>query len=336
MMSIGRIGDSANDGVRPRHGQLSAADHKLVRAIGGMDDGLEDCSVVSLCAGDELIGPAALSSNMYLVLSGTLEVRLQSATGTLIDTLGQGEVVGELSLLDGQPASALVICSRDSRVLVVGPETFWIWAANSHSFCMCLMLKLAHRLRRTNTTVKDHVVMRERFEREALYDALTSVYNRRWLDETLPRVLQRQQHLGQPLSVALVDVDHFKSVNDTHGHATGDAVLVSLVHHMRQHLRPTDMLARYGGEEFVVILPDADGSGAFCAAERLRVGIQSAPLAVDEPCGPLLLTVSIGVATLEPGMQYAQLLADADAHLYRAKDAGRNRTLPRPKSSPCA
>lgn len=169
---------------------------------------------------------------------------------------------------------------------------------------------------------------RDRMRALAERDALTGLPNRRALAEVLPRRMDEARAQGRPLSVLFVDLDHFKGVNDTHGHAVGDEVLVESARRLSDHLRGGELAARHGGEEFVLVLPGADGTHARAAAERLRATMAGAPFATS--VGPLAVTASFGVASVEPGdgrrtPSPSELLARADAAMYRAKQAGRNR-----------
>jgi diguanylate cyclase (GGDEF)-like protein len=156
-------------------------------------------------------------------------------------------------------------------------------------------------------------------------DALTGLYNRRWIDEALPRFVRRYSRGTPPLSLLMIDIDHFKRFNDTYGHPAGDSVIIHVAKTIHAHLRPTDLAARYGGEELIVILPDADEEGAVTAAERLRQAVKSAP-AVG-PNGEALpaVTISIGLARYRPGQDAAALVSAADEGLYESKRAGRDR-----------
>jgi two-component system, cell cycle response regulator len=154
--------------------------------------------------------------------------------------------------------------------------------------------------------------------RLASTDPLTGVANRRAFDEGLARELSRARRYGEPLSLVLVDVDHFKRVNDAHGHQVGDDVLRHLGRRLRDAARPMDLPARYGGEEFAVILPSCGPEDAVAVAERLRLAV-----VVD---APVSITASAGVATLHGGMDADGLVTAADRALYAAKRAGRDRT----------
>lgn len=163
-------------------------------------------------------------------------------------------------------------------------------------------------------------------EQLSLSDSLTGLANRRAFDQALQREHARLQHAGAPLSVLLLDVDHFKCVNDHYGHATGDDYLRAIAQVLRKTVtRPTDLAARHGGEEFACLLPDTAARDARSVAERIRQA--TARLALPNAlAGEKTLTVSIGVATLAHGRASAQeLLQQADAQLYAAKRAGRNR-----------
>jgi diguanylate cyclase (GGDEF)-like protein len=172
---------------------------------------------------------------------------------------------------------------------------------------------------------------RQRAERElaqlAATDALTGVANRRMLDQSLRHEWFRAQRSGKPLSVMMVDADHFKAFNDRHGHQAGDQALKSLAKVITDNVRrPADLVARYGGEEFSVILAETDGQGAQMIAEHIRNAVEQLPR-VDGAERPM--TVSIGIATWTAAseMTLEQLLFAADKALYQAKEAGRNRVV---------
>lgn len=156
--------------------------------------------------------------------------------------------------------------------------------------------------------------------RQAATDSLTGLANRRTFDTTLGRELARTARSGGPVSLLMIDIDHFKQLNDEHGHPTGDAVLRELGAILRQHARPFDTVARYGGEEFAMILANCAGEHALAAAERVRAGIAGGDTTVP-------VTVSIGIASFpRDGVDASQLIRAADIALYTSKRAGRNRT----------
>jgi diguanylate cyclase (GGDEF)-like protein len=177
------------------------------------------------------------------------------------------------------------------------------------------------------------LVARARLEWMATYDALTGVYNRRFVLEQLQRLVKMARRYDQPFGVVLLDVDHFKRVNDRRGHAAGDEVLQTVCAVTRRCIRDVDVLGRYGGEEFLVLLPNADREEAVAVAERIRGAVRAAraPVAGD----PLRVTVSLGVSVPAPGVEdAASLIAAADAALYAAKRGGRNRVCAAPAHRP--
>jgi diguanylate cyclase (GGDEF)-like protein len=157
----------------------------------------------------------------------------------------------------------------------------------------------------------------------AITDPLTGLYNRRGFFELGQREVERFRRFDRPFSAIMIDLDHFKQVNDTFGHAAGDLVLIELANRLRSKIRDIDVLGRYGGEEIVVILPETDLQGAALLAERLRAHIESAPIVTDR--GPITITISAGVAEYKPTTpDLASLLDRADSAMYIAKQSGRN------------
>ena len=161
----------------------------------------------------------------------------------------------------------------------------------------------------------------------AYTDSLTGLYNRRYLNANLDRKILEIADSAKPLSVIILDLDSFKEVNDTHGHGVGDEVLVELGRRLSKGVRDIDFVSRYGGEEFVVVLPDASTEIGAMVAERLRRSIAEEPIEIS--CGlSLSLTISLGVATASSPMEEAEsLIKRADAALYEAKNAGRDRVM---------
>ncbi|MGF6558065.1 diguanylate cyclase (GGDEF)-like protein [Pseudomonas sp. S30_BP2TU TE3576] len=157
----------------------------------------------------------------------------------------------------------------------------------------------------------------------ALRDPLTGAGNRIAMDQTLQREIELSRRHLQPLSVLMLDIDHFKQVNDTHGHSTGDDVLKAVAASIKNQLRNVDMVFRYGGEEFLILLSNTCREAAAMVGERLRFAVQSEEYLADGHT--IVLTVSIGCSTLLPGESAESLLRRADSALYVAKREGRNR-----------
>jgi diguanylate cyclase (GGDEF)-like protein len=166
-----------------------------------------------------------------------------------------------------------------------------------------------------------------RLHDKAMRDALTGLYNRGYLEESLDREASRARRHSQPLGVMMIDIDHFKRCNDTFGHAAGDAVLRTLGQYLLSLARAEDIPCRYGGEEFVLVMAHAAPATVRERAERLRLGVQELNIEFDgRSVGPI--TLSVGIAMFpDHGENGQAVLQAADAAMYRAKQAGRNRVV---------
>ncbi|WP_052813073.1 diguanylate cyclase [Desulfonatronum thioautotrophicum] len=171
--------------------------------------------------------------------------------------------------------------------------------------------------------ISERVAAEEELKRLAHTDGLTGLYNRRAFTEGLEQEIARQKRYGKPLTVMMMDLDHFKKINDAYGHAGGDDVLRHFAEVLRQTIRETDIPGRLGGEEFAVLLPETDAAQGVRLANRLGLTIRSASVETD--AGPVSYTVSIGLSQLAAGDTTDTILARADQVLYRAKEGGRDR-----------
>lgn len=169
--------------------------------------------------------------------------------------------------------------------------------------------------------VTENYLYKQRLEQLATHDELTGIYNRHYFNQVLDRELKRQQRYQTPLSIALMDIDLFKNINDQYGHDVGDAVLKKLTHTIGDLLRETDVFCRVGGEEFIVIFPQTDLPQATLIAERIRAEV--AEMVCDHFSETI--TVSVGVVEAQPSENQAQFYKRADQLLYQAKQQGRNR-----------
>jgi diguanylate cyclase (GGDEF)-like protein len=167
----------------------------------------------------------------------------------------------------------------------------------------------------------------EELHRMSIMDGLTGVHNKRHFLEFLDRELSMATRHKTQLSLVMIDIDHFKKINDTHGHLAGDAALKELCARLKPRIRNTDLLARYGGEEFAVVLPATDKAGALQVAEILRVLVEEKPFTYDTISIPA--TISLGVAEVDVDNvgKADELIKRADANLYEAKHTGRNRAV---------
>ena len=196
-------------------------------------------------------------------------------------------------------------------------------------FVLARLGRMSYRISRVRQqVVRDHAALSRAIEQVrdlAVRDALTGLHNRRHLMERLERERHRAEHLGQTFCVALIDLDHFKRVNDTHGHAVGDDVLRGVANVLRSCMRESDVLGRWGGEEFIILMPDTQTHEGLIALNRLRRQLAQSPPAGNLPL--LRVTLSAGVAAHRAGDSLEHLIERADRALYTAKDAGRDRCM---------
>ena len=163
--------------------------------------------------------------------------------------------------------------------------------------------------------------------RLTIIDALTEIHNKRYLMEFLDRELVRTARHQRPLSLVMIDIDHFKQINDRLGHLAGDYALRELANRVKSNVRLDELFARYGGEEFIIVLPETTTAGAVLLAQRLRQIVADKPFKFENET--FMVTISLGVATTAGGdeMKAAELIQLADAKLYQAKHDGRNRVV---------
>ncbi len=166
----------------------------------------------------------------------------------------------------------------------------------------------------------------ETIYRMTIMDGLTGIHNKRYLVEQLDRELSRATRHGRPLSIVICDIDHFKLVNDEFGHLAGDYVLKEVAQLAKSRIRPDDVIARYGGEEIAIILPETDLDGGVRIADQLRQMIDDETFVFEDEY--IDVTISCGVAQLQPGWRAYEFVRAADMQLYEAKRAGRNRVCP--------
>jgi len=284
---------------------------------------LEHSIMRTLAAGERLLQPDIENRHLHLILEGSLNVHLIAQESQEHISILAGECVGEISLIDGKHPSAIVAAAETCRILSIPYDTVWSLINNSCAIAGNLLSLLARRLRNDNQTLAETQRSKIHFEHQASTDALTGVHNRHWMGRAFPRALQRCTLNKQPFAIMVVDIDHFKKVNDTYGHLVGDLALKTVARCMAESLRPHDLLARYGGEEFAVLLTEADLESAKMVAERLRSRIAAAEIRSNDIS--FHVTLSIGITPTQHDDQLETLISEADQALYRAKQMGRNR-----------
>jgi diguanylate cyclase (GGDEF)-like protein len=295
------------------------------------DDGqaaaaLAPCAIVRVARGCQVEDGAR--ARLYVVLSGALEVAADTSTGLSDGTVSRilpGESVGEQSVLDEAVNLAAMTALEESELLVIEPEVVWGLIDASNALARTLLRLLSFRIRAANAVLRRRQKLGEFYRQLSLNDALTGLYNRAWLNEHLPKLVARACLDGSALSLVMIDLDHFKRFNDTHGHLAGDGALCAAAAVVRTGLRPSDFAVRYGGEEMLVVLPETSAPLALMVAERLCRRMREVVVFEDMRLPLPHITGSFGVACLAAGQDERALLEAADAALYRAKQAGRDR-----------
>ncbi len=286
---------------------------------------LSDCTIHNITKNETIIKSGETNINVYLILSGAFNVHLAPDSSDSITVLEPGQSFGEITVIDHQPASAYVSAVEDSRILVINEEVMWSLIGSSHAIANNLLVVLSQRLRHGNSVINKIKGLLKEYEHNATVDALTSLYNRRWLDNMLVRVMQRCQKNNEVLSVMMIDIDSFKEYNDKNGHLAGDTALRTVSQTIIQYLRPEDPVTRYGGEELFALLPGMNIKATVTVAERLREAIKQTKI-TDKDDQPLPgVTISIGVAEMTDHDDPHKLIEDADKAMYKAKHSGRDK-----------
>jgi diguanylate cyclase (GGDEF)-like protein len=286
---------------------------------------LAGCPILRLAAGQPL--EDGKRAHLYVVLSGALTVAADTQSGMTDGTVSRilpGESVGEQAVLDDSSNLAAMSAIADSELLCIDGDLVWKMIDLSNGLARNLLRMLSFRIRAANALLRRRQKLGEFYRQLSMNDGLTGLYNRSWLSDMLPKVVATAHRAGTPMALIMIDLDHFKKFNDSHGHLTGDDALRAAAAVISLALRPSDFAVRYGGEEMMVILPETTELLAVLVAERLCARMREAPIFPDmrEPLPHI--TASVGVAVLTEGMSDLELIAAADAALYRAKHGGRN------------
>ncbi|HEY8027775.1 MAG TPA: GGDEF domain-containing protein [Burkholderiaceae bacterium] len=301
----------------------------LFRDVQNSEALIAPCPVVRLQAGEAISEANNRGGRLLVVLRGALCVEPGTSQGGMIDgpttRILPGECVGELSVLDEDAGGSTITAAQQTDLLCIDADRLWKMIEESNGVARNLLRLLSFRVRAANAQLRKRQKVGEFYRQLSIHDGLTSLHNRAWLDDTLPALIAEAHSSGLPLSVIMIDLDHFKQFNDNHGHLMGDEALKTASRVLRGALRPSDFAARYGGEELTVILPGSNLNSAILVAERLCERIQQAVVFADMRKPLPHITASFGVASLSGQQDMSALLRQADAALYRAKEEGRNR-----------
>lgn len=292
-------------------------------AVNGL---LQSCPIKSYGINDVLLEKGQVINTFYVILKGKFQVCIEEGDESLPPIyLSQGETIGEMSVIESSATSALVKAIEFSQVLCIPSEMFWRLIDVSHAFSKNMLLLLAGRMRHNDSIIQASIDLKSHLEEQTTLDPLTTLNNRRWIDLNLPRIINRARFGNQDLTILMLDIDHFKSVNDTYGHLVGDAVLQTVAKTVRDSIRPSDFACRYGGEEFLVVFPDTCMENSKIPAERIRANVEKITKEVSEKENIPAVTISGGLSCVNESItEMAVLIKVADDKLYHSKENGRN------------
>ena len=291
-------------------------------------------SRVELDAGAVLFREGDQGNDLYILAEGAAAASIHLPDGGTreIARFAPGDFFGEMSIFDEAPRSATCAALEKSALLSLSRNGFTGVIGEHPGIALKLMYRMLNittqRLRGTSEFVSEMVQWGEGARKRAVTDELTGVYNRRFLEDSLPTLVAEAAEKGEPICVVMVDLDHFREINEAYGHLTGDDAIKSAARVFRAQLRESDLIARYGGDEFVIVLPRTEPVQGTRLMDAVCAEVARLPL-LKGLKGPLTtVTTSMGVAGFPlhaadlPGLRAA-----ADAALYRAKEGGRNRVM---------
>jgi diguanylate cyclase (GGDEF)-like protein len=285
---------------------------------------LQRCGRRDLAEGELLLSPGAKNEHVFIVLSGSLSIHVGSVETPVLATMDVGACVGEMSIIEDRDPSAFVIGAEETHLLLIHQTVLWEMVDASHEFAKNLLIVLSERVRSHNRVIADSFGELKKFEKHATTDALTGLANRHALQDTFPNEIKRCVENEKPVAMMMIDVDNFKQFNDMFGHIAGDRALSAVSQILRSQFRPRDVLVRYGGDEFAVLLPGTSKEQALVIGERVRAAVSGSTGDGSDSLIQIPVKISMGVAELNPRGSLDTLTRDADAALYRAKNAGRD------------
>ncbi|OFZ67185.1 MAG: hypothetical protein A2V79_04925 [Betaproteobacteria bacterium RBG_16_56_24] len=278
----------------------------------------------TLDAGEVLLVPGQNNDLIYIILSGRLNIQSKISSIEPFAILGEGECVGEMSVLGGAPVSAYAIAATDCRLLAVGHTALWELINNSHKAAYNMLNILTERIRHTNQVMAESLEHEQGFSGDSKVDALTGLYNQRWTHERFERLLLRGIKEKKTNCILMLEFDRFKEFCEKYGQLGGDQALRDIAHTLLSCLRPDDHAGRHYGERFVAILPNTALAEACIAAERLRAEVKESLVVL--PSGDALppISISLGLTQVRPDDTLVRLFARADKALMMAKENGGN------------
>lgn len=288
-------------------------------------------TVEEYCRGHILFNEGDTGKIMYIVLSGSVSISVNTPNGGELEIaeISEGNFFGEMSIFDSASRSATCSAKCDTKVLSLKAEDFYQFINDKPQAGIAIMHRMLNittlRLQNTGAFLSDMVTWGEQARVRAITDDFTGLYNRRFLDESLEECISEAKSKGHPLSVVMIDLDHFGTLNNEYGQETGDKVILAVVPIFKKLFRKEDILARYGGDEFTFLLPRTAGTQALNICTKLVREIRKINLLENLEGSLKTVTASIGIACFHDADDSpARITEKADQALYKAKEAGRN------------
>ncbi|MFZ5522905.1 MAG: GGDEF domain-containing protein [Pseudomonadota bacterium] len=285
---------------------------------------LSESRLHPLAAGQVLLAPGQPNNTIYIILSGRLRIQSQESAGEPIAILGEGECVGEMSMLGDEPVSAYVVAGTDCKLLAIDHAAMWELINSSHAAAHNMLNILTRRIRNTNEIAAENLEQQHGFSGSSMVDELTGLYNQHWTQQKFERHLHRGIVGNRPSCLLLLEMDQFKEFTSRHGQLGGDQALRDVAYTALSSLRPDDQAGRHSDEKFAIFLPNTSINDASTAAERLKTTVSQSLVVL--PSGDALpsITVSIGVSQARADDTLVSLFDRADDALQLARGSGGN------------
>jgi len=285
---------------------------------------LSESRLHPLTTGQVLLVPGQLNNTIYIILSGRLRIQSQESEVEPIAILGEGECVGEMSMLGDEPVSAFVVAATDCKLLAINHAAMWELINSSHAAAHNMLNILTRRIRNTNEIAAENLEQQHGFSGGSMVDKLTGLYNQHWTQEKFDRHLRRGIVGNKPSCLLLLEMDHLKEFTSRHGQLGGDQALRDIAYTALSCLRPDDQAGRHSDQKFAIFLPNTSLNDACTAAERLMTNVSRSLVVL--PSGDALpsITVSIGVSQARADDILVSLFDRADDALQLARDNGGN------------
>lgn len=290
--------------------------------------------IQNISVGKTLFDQGDPGEELHIILAGEIgiSIRISGGLEKEISSYTTGSYFGEMSIFENAPRSAKAYAKRDSVLLSLSAGSLLNLMGNHAQTAVLLMHKMLNistgRLNNTSKFVAEIVRWGDSARERAILDQATGLYNRRYYDEVLTETFAAAEKSKSNLSVVMLDLDHFRQINEIHGHDVGDDVIKHVVEVFKWNVRESDILVRYGGDEFAFLLPSTNKQKAREILEAIRQDAENLNIPVKDKDITLQITISVGIATYPDATSDLKTLCQlADKALYQAKNQGRNRVI---------